>query len=376
MKKMMNRLTVTIVAIFLVLMLGVSALADTTYTSDGFMIPPERIGGARPNLQEPEDEDPEELQTKEVPDETGTVNDEATAEQDTETGKNQEALDDENVEGLVVVEKNILDEEKKSEEQTEVRTNNADIEQAAETEEKAAENTDELASEVSEISDVENPAEITDETEKTDEEIPSDDGEDQDEQLLPEDEISYLQDEEGNLIQDENGNPITYIKSEETADEETKITYQKDEDGNLVLDESGEPIPIVPEGMEIPVRYQRNKAGKLVLDENGDPVCIETIGAGSQKVMDIYDLLDPNRSVSMYFYYFGKKSVWLGEPVQMIAVPKGYDNVPYSFQWQYSKDGENWNDCPGETGKTMTVEMTMENCMNWWRVQIILDIPE
>lgn len=340
MKNTVRKITTVLLVLILTAGLIASAMADTVYMTEGFVIPAERVGGARLDVLELDD--PAET----PPDATMDDGTEVTV----ETQVIPEALDD-NAEGLVVVDGEEKTEDVNITEQTEVRTNEADDnlgEEETITEEEIIEPTGEDP-EITVIQD--------NETEQY--------------ELTEENEVIYLKDEDGNIVLDDNGNPISYIAVEtEVTEEEPKVTYQKDENGKLILDETGEPIPIVPEGMAIPVRYERNKNGELILDENGDPIVLETVAYGSQKMVDLEDLLDPSRSISIYFNYGDKDYCVVGDVVQFIAILKGYDNTVYDLQWKYSTDAENWIDYPYGTEKMMYVTIDETNCRYWWAVEV------
>lgn len=340
MKKTLRKITTVLLVLMLTAGLIASAMADTIFMTEGFVIPAERVGGARLDVQEPD------APAETPPDAAPNSGTEATV----ETQATSKALD-ENVEGLVVVEGEEKSEDVNIIEQTEVRTNEAETDIG--TEETTIEN------KVIETSD-EDPDITVDQNNKTEQF-----------ELLEANDVVYLEDNEGNAVLDENGNPISFVPIEnDEVEAEVKITYKKDENGQLILDGAGEPIPIVPEGMEIPVRFKKDPKGALVLDEYGDPIVLETIAYGSQKMVDLEDLLDPNRSVSVYINYGQKAFASLGDTIQFIAVLKGYDNAVYNLQWQYSLDMENWVDYPDGTEKTLYVTLDETNCQNWWRVHV------
>lgn len=348
MKNTVRKITTVLLVLMLAAGLIASAMADTVYMTEGFVIPAERVGGARLDVLEPDD--PAET----PPDATMDDGTEVTV----ETQVIPEALDD-NAEGLIVVDGEEKTEDENITEQTEVRTNEAgDILGAEETitEEEIIEPTGEDP-EITVIQD--------NETEQY--------------ELTEENEVIYLKDEDGNIVLDDNGNPISYIAVETEVTEEPKVTYQKDENGQLILDETGEPIPIVPEGMDIPVRFQKDVDGVLVLDVNGDPIVLETVPYGSKKMIDLEDLLDPNRTISVYFNYGDKDYCMVGDTVHFVAVLKGYDNAIYDIQWQYSEDSENWSNCtgPGNTDKEMDIIVDEINGYYWWRVEVnVTDIVD
>ena len=57
------------------------------------------------------------------------------------------------------------------------------------------------------------------------------------------------------------------------------------------------------------------------------------------------------------------------------AVLQGYDGLDYALQWQMSPDAETWIDVEGETGQTMDLQMTEDNCTLYWRVMVYVYIP-
>lgn len=163
---------------------------------------------------------------------------------------------------------------------------------------------------------------------------------------------------------------LTYEEDEVASP--VRATFQKNADGSLILDANGDPIPVIPEGAEVPVAYQRDENGQLVLDANGDPIVTETLPAGSSMIASIYDQLDPDRRIDIYVSYEGEE-LDFGVEATLTAVPKGYEAVIYTLQWQTSKDDVTWEDIPGATEAQYTVTVTEENYMDYWRVLVIID---
>lgn len=163
---------------------------------------------------------------------------------------------------------------------------------------------------------------------------------------------------------------LTYEEDEVASP--VKATFQKNADGSLILDANGDPIPVIPEGAEVPVAYQRDENGQLVLDANGDPIVTETLPAGSSMIASIYDQLDPERRIDIYVSHEGEE-LDFGVEATLTAVPKGYEAVSYTLQWQTSKDDVNWQDIPGATEAQYAVTVTEENYMDYWRVLVIID---
>ena len=124
MKKTMKKWTSFLVAMALVLAMLTTAMAETIYITDGFTLSAGLIGGYRPTptpTEEPvigEDADPT-PENAETPEGTPQPGEES----------KDEALDEQNVEGLVVVDREEKTEDENIIEQTEVRTENANIDE-------------------------------------------------------------------------------------------------------------------------------------------------------------------------------------------------------------------------------------------------------
>lgn len=63
----------------------------------------------------------------------------------------------------------------------------------------------------------------------------------------------------------------------------------------------------------------------------------------------------------------------VGDTAHFKAVLKGYEDLQYTMQWQYSPDKETWYDLPGETGETMDVVVTKENNVVYWRILVYVE---
>ena len=85
------------------------------------------------------------------------------------------------------------------------------------------------------------------------------------------------------------------------------------------------------------------------------------------------DALNPERGIDIYLNWGGGE-LNFGDEVQLIAVPRGYDNAVYTLQWQTSADGAEWADVPGATEQIYTNVVTQENYQNQWRV--VLTVTE
>lgn len=93
----------------------------------------------------------------------------------------------------------------------------------------------------------------------------------------------------------------------------------------------------------------------------------ETLTDG-QIVATLADQLDPNRSIDVYAQWEGE--LHFGDAATLCAVLHGYDNVTYTLQWQYSKDNVTWTDVKDAVGKTLSLTVTEDNYLNYWRVLV------
>ena len=65
----------------------------------------------------------------------------------------------------------------------------------------------------------------------------------------------------------------------------------------------------------------------------------------------------------------------IGDVAHFVATLHGYDELDYTLQWQFSRDGETWEDVPDETEMTMDVIVTEENAAFYWRLMVYVYIP-
>ena len=62
----------------------------------------------------------------------------------------------------------------------------------------------------------------------------------------------------------------------------------------------------------------------------------------------------------------------LGATAHFNAQVSGLDDYTYNLQWQWSPDGESWQDAEGETGIQMDQVITEENNGHLWRINVII----
>lgn len=111
-----------------------------------------------------------------------------------------------------------------------------------------------------------------------------------------------------------------------------------------------------------------NVPGEYIVETNVDKTVTVTFTEKEPQEL-IAEALDPNRSVVVSVQ---KESEILhaGDKITLVATLSGYDGVTYELQWRYSVDGTTWQDCAGENGSTMTVELNDNNYMYYWNVLV------
>lgn len=57
-----------------------------------------------------------------------------------------------------------------------------------------------------------------------------------------------------------------------------------------------------------------------------------------------------------------------GATISFMAMVQGADPADLTFQWQFSRDNETWEDIDGANGQSYDVIMTAANAECYWRV--------
>ena len=99
-------------------------------------------------------------------------------------------------------------------------------------------------------------------------------------------------------------------------------------------------------------------------EDAGDPE--EAIGENTEDKKEIP--FPENAEVS--FVITWEDQAALGCAAIFTADIRGLDEYTYSMQWQWSEDGENWQDVDGETEIQMRQVITEENMAYFWRINI------
>ena len=59
-----------------------------------------------------------------------------------------------------------------------------------------------------------------------------------------------------------------------------------------------------------------------------------------------------------------------GATISFVAMVQGAEPADLMFQWQFSRDGESWEDIDGANGQSYDVAMTAANADCYWRVTV------
>jgi hypothetical protein len=77
------------------------------------------------------------------------------------------------------------------------------------------------------------------------------------------------------------------------------------------------------------------------------------------------------------FLQFLKEPTYYGDEVTLIATLVDFrENDIYRFEWEESKDGEEWEVIVGANEQTYTFIIDQENVTHYWRVIVILEVEE
>ena len=187
----------------------------------------------------------------------------------------------------------------------------------------------------------------------------------------------YVRDDEGNegFVRNDMvaSAPVGLTQVEAPAEGETPIadpaedTPESQEDGppaEASLTEDTEPEEEPP----------------LLLDEAGGQEAPEALplpeaeqqeDGGEAAAQDERDAAPDGRSVRVAVTWQGEsESPSYGDYAVLRAVLQGYEGKDVALQWQTSRDGARWNDIHGANSETLTLQMTEENCRDYWRVLV------
>ena len=101
------------------------------------------------------------------------------------------------------------------------------------------------------------------------------------------------------------------------------------------------------------------------------PITEEELPANARLMAVLQDTLNAQRSVSIYAVYDGE-FLSFGDQVTFVALLRGYDNLTYTLQWQWSQDNQIWEDVPGAEQATYSFQVAEDNYQNFWRVGVTI----
>ena len=105
--------------------------------------------------------------------------------------------------------------------------------------------------------------------------------------------------------------------------------------------------------------------------ETPAPITEEELPANARLMAVLQDTLNAQRSVSIYAVYDGE-FLSFGDQVTFVALLRGYDNLTYTLQWQWSQDNLIWEDVPGAEQATYSFQVAEDNYQNFWRVGVTI----
>ena len=174
--------------------------------------------------------------------------------------------------------------------------------------------------------------------------------------------------------------PATFtitVKIENAEQGEVKVNNEKIGDGFTQEMQEGETFTFTAaaaDGCRMKVEGAKLKdesiPGEYTVETNVDKTVTITFKAKTPEEL-VAEALDPNRSVSIAVHK-DADILYEGDQVTLEAVLSGYDNVNYTLQWRYSLDDQTWQDCPGQTGESMTITMDSTNYKYYWNVLVTI----
>ncbi len=167
------------------------------------------------------------------------------------------------------------------------------------------------------------------------------------------------------------------VKIENAEQGEVKVNGEKIGDGFTQEMQEGETFTFTAQAAEnsrmtVTGAHLKDKEvpGEYIVESNVDSTVTITFKAKTPEEL-VAEALDPNRSVSIAVHK-DADILYEGDQVTLEAILSGYDNVNYTLQWRYSLDDQTWQDCPGQTGATMTITMDSTNYKYYWNVLVTI----
>lgn len=181
-----------------------------------------------------------------------------------------------------------------------------------------------------------------------------------------------------------NNTPVTLNKTENEDPDKTDITYTfeypllqgedyivtltAEQDGYIPFDLSIEKKPDEKPQEETPQTPEESTDAEEK-DEETDSGLEENETDNSE-----YDDLPNNRNAIITITWDDTNPHY-GSMAHLNAELIGYEDLEYSVQWQWSRDGINWNDIDGATNVRLDMVYTQENGAYQWRILVDVVSP-
>jgi hypothetical protein len=155
------------------------------------------------------------------------------------------------------------------------------------------------------------------------------------------------------------------------TDGDENIVDSTESGGGAVAVENGTEIPAEEEPV---VAFEQGVFESDVLDEQNaqeEPAAEEITETGEtsdeEAIAEESTESEGEKSVVIAYEVVGGEYTGVGSQIKLTAVPTGYENPVY--QWQYN-DGSDWKDLEGENSPVYVLNVTEENSSYRWRVDV------
>lgn len=107
-------------------------------------------------------------------------------------------------------------------------------------------------------------------------------------------------------------------------------------------------------------------------------ICGVALGASPATPTDLYETIEDddfghidNLERQVFLDFLNQPKGYIGEEITLIAILINFkvDDI-YTFNWEYSEDGDKWQTLNGVYDQTYTFILDQENYAYWWRVHV------
>ena len=162
---------------------------------------------------------------------------------------------------------------------------------------------------------------------------------------------------------------------EETEAEETEIEELEDEEleDEELEDEETETEETDDEEQESEAEETEIEEPEIEEQETEEE---ETEAEEDEELADEEASLLPEERSVTFTITGDEEELHLGDVAHFNAELVGYEELDYTIQWQMSEDNENWEDIPEANEMQMDLVLTEENSSLFWRVTVLIRIPQ